>query len=72
MSSEEDALLPPGIDPDILHQVVTVEATTEHLDGMRHEANVRQFTFISDEPEHVSGTDKDPAPLDYFTGAIGL
>lgn len=64
--------LPPGVDPDILHRVVTVDASTENLGGMRHEARVRQFTFISDEPEHMSGTDEDPAPLDYFTAAIGL
>lgn len=64
--------IPPGVDPEILHRVVTVEATTEHLEGMRHQAAVRQFTFISDEPEQMAGTDEDPAPLDYFTAAVGL
>lgn len=72
MTSESEGPLPPGVDPDVLHRVVTVEATTENLGGMRHEASIRQFNFVSDEPEHMSGTDQDPAPLDYFTGAIGL
>lgn len=70
--SESEGRIPPGVDPDILHRVVTVEATTEHLEGMRHEASVRQFRFISDEPEQMAGTDEDPAPLDYFTAAVGL
>jgi len=68
----EHGSVPPGVDPDILHRVVTVEATTEHLGGMRHEARVRQFTFISDEPPGMAGTDEDPAPLDYLAGAVGL
>jgi hypothetical protein len=52
--------------------VVTVKAETQHLGGMQHEALVRQFTFSSDEPDHMSGTDEAPAPLDYFTAAVGL
>lgn len=67
-----DDSLPPGLDPDILHRVVTIEVETEHLSGMRHEARVRQFEFVSDEPAEMAGTDEDPAPLDYFAGAIGL
>lgn len=64
--------LPPGVDPDVLHRVVTVTAETQNVDGMEHHAQVRQFTFISDEPEAMSGTDEAPAPLDYFTAAVGL
>ncbi len=69
---QSEISLPPGVDPDILHRVVTVEATTEHLHDMRHQAQVRQFTFISDEPPGMAGSDEDPAPLDYLAGAIGL
>ena len=68
----DEAQLPPGVDPDVLHRVVTVKAETRNLGGMEHEARVRQFIFISDEPEHMSGTDEAPAPLDYFTAAVGL
>ena len=68
----DEAQLPPGVDPDVLHRVVTVKAETRNIGGMEHEARVRQFTFISDEPEHMSGNDEAPAPLDYFTAAVGL
>ena len=64
--------MPPGVDPDILHRVVTVKAHTRNLDGMQHRAQVRQFTFVSDEPESMTGADEAPAPLDYFTAAVGL
>jgi hypothetical protein len=43
----EQPHVPPGVDPDILHRVVTVSAETRNLDGMQHEGQVRQFTFIS-------------------------
>lgn len=64
--------LPSGLDPDILHRVVTVEATARHLAGMQHEATVHDFTFVSDEPEDLGGSDEFPYPLDYLTAAIGL
>ncbi|HEX6302356.1 MAG TPA: hypothetical protein VF148_18040 [Acidimicrobiia bacterium] len=67
-----DERLPPGLDPGILHRVVTIEVETEHLSDMRHEARVRHFAFVSDEPPQMAGSDEDPAPLDYFAGAIGL
>lgn len=60
----EQPRVPPGVDPDILHRVVTVEASTHNLGGMQHHGQVRQFTFVSDEPEHMTGTDEAPAPLD--------
>ena len=68
----DEPRLPPGVDPDVLHRVVTVKAETRNIAGMEHGAQVRQFTFISDEPEHMTGTDEAPAPLDYFTAAVGL
>lgn len=64
--------LPPGLDPDILHRVVTVEVETEHMRNMQHEAAVHGFTFRSDEPDTLGGGDDHPYPLDYFTAAIGL
>ena len=62
----------PGLDPDVLRRVVTVEATTEHIEKMKHRADVRQFTFYSDEPPSLGGDELQPFPLDYFTAAIGL
>jgi len=49
-----------------------VEATAEHLEKMLHRADVKQFTFHSDEPAGLGGDDNHPYPLDYFTAAIAL
>lgn len=62
----------PGLDPDVLERVVTVEAETTHIEKMKHEARVHGFTFFSDEPPHLAGEDNHPYPLDYLTAAIGL
>jgi hypothetical protein len=64
--------LPEGLDPDILHRVVSVEVDVRHIDKMKHEASVRGLRFLSDEPESLGGEDEHPYPLDYFTAAIGL
>lgn len=64
--------LPEGLDPDVLHRVVTIEAETETLGNMLHEARTRTFTFCSDEPSSLGGDDNHPAPLNYMTAAIGL
>jgi hypothetical protein len=68
----DERALPDGLNPDILHRVVTVTAETEHLRGMTHEARVHGFTFSSDEPADLAGDDRHPYPLDYFTAAVGL
>lgn len=62
----------PGLDPDVLRRVVTVEASAEQIEKMKHRADVRQFTFYSDEPPSLGGDEQHPFPLDYFTAAIGL
>ncbi len=62
----------PGLDPNVLHRVVTVEADTVHIEKMKHQATVHGFTFYSDEPARLSGDDEHPYPLDYFTAAIGM
>lgn len=68
----DERTLPQGLDPDILHRVVTVTAETENLHGMTHEARVHGFTFRSDEPAPMAGDDLHPYPLDYLTAAVGL
>jgi hypothetical protein len=62
----------PGLDPDILHRALTVEAETVHIDNMKHQASVHGFTFFSDEPPTLEGDDEYPYPLDYLTASIGL
>lgn len=69
---DDESTILPGLDPDLLRRVVTVEAETTHLEKMRHEARVRTFTFSSDEPPDMAGDDDYPAPLDYLTAAVGL
>lgn len=70
--------VPPGVDPDVLERIVSVEAVTVNLGGMLHEAATESadgsvtFTFRSDEPPGMTGGDQHPYPLHYFTGAIGL
>ena len=64
--------VPPGLDPDVLHRVVTIEADTEHIGKMLHQASSRHFTYHSDEPDTLGGDDEHPAPLDYLCAAIGL
>ena len=64
--------LPPGLDPDILHRVVTVEAETVHIEKMKHQATVHGFTFYSDEPDTLGGDDQYPYPLHYLAAAVGL
>ena len=63
---------PSGLDPAIRHRDVYVEANAEHLEKMLHRADVKQFTFYSDEPESLGGEDQHPYPLDYFTAAVAL
>jgi hypothetical protein len=70
MPDESDVL--PGLDPDVLKRVVTVEVDTHNVRNMTHEASVHGFTFRSDEPPEMAGDDEHPYPLDYFTAAVGL
>ena len=70
--------IPPGVDPDILERLVTIEAATLHLDEMQHEATMHSddrtvtYSFRSDEPPALAGVDEHPYPLHYFTASIGL
>lgn len=68
----DDSTILPGLDPDILRRVVSVEVETDNVEGMKHRAQVHGFTFHSDEPPEMSGSDEYPYPLDYLTAAIGL
>ncbi len=77
-NDEAPGTIPPGVDPDVLERLLTIEAATVHLGEMQHEASVDSFdrtvtyTFRSDEPPGMTGSDEHPYPLHYFTAAIGL
>ncbi len=69
----------PELDPDILERVFTVTAMTEHVDKLKHRAEVHAnhgfdtvHTFFSDEPEAMEGDDEYAYPLYYLTAGIGL
>ena len=78
MGTSDTGSIPPGVDPDILERLVTVEAATVHLDAMQHEASIHSddrtvsYTFRSDEPPQLTGHDEHPYPLHYFAASIGL
>ena len=62
----------PGLDPDVLRRVLTVEVETDNIGRMHHSARVHGFEFHSDEPPELAGDDAHPYPLDYLTAAVGL
>ncbi|MCC7107041.1 MAG: hypothetical protein IT307_18065 [Chloroflexi bacterium] len=64
--------VPHGLDPDVLKRTSTVEVDTFNIEKMKHQANVKSFSFYSDEPPWMNGDDRHPYPLDYLTAAIGM
>lgn len=66
------AEVPEGLSPDVRKRVIRIEAETENVDNMMHEARVGKFTFLSDEPPELSGYDSQPYPLDYMTASLGM
>jgi uncharacterized OsmC-like protein len=65
-----DTAVPEGLDPDIRHRDVFVEADGVHLDKMRHQVRIRDFTIVSDEPEALGGENRHPYPLDYLAAGV--
>lgn len=61
-----------GLSPDISRRVIRIEAVTENVGNMVHEARVGKFTFLSDEPPELAGSDSHPYPLDYMTASLGM
>ena len=68
--SPTDVTVPEGLDPRVRHRDVFVEADAIHLEKMRHQAQVRDFTIISDEPESLGGENQSPYPLDYLAAGV--
>lgn len=65
-----DTTVPEGLDPQVRHRDVFVEADAVHLDRMRHRVRIRDFTIESDEPESLGGDNRDPYPLDYLAAGV--
>ena len=64
--------LPEGLDPRVARREVTLEVEAEHQSGMLHEVRVHGFSFRSDEPASLGGSNAHPYPLDYFTAGVAL
>lgn len=65
-----DTAVPEGLDTRVRHRDVFVEADGVHLDKMRHQVQIRDFTIVSDEPESLGGENRDPYPLDYLAAGV--
>lgn len=46
------------------------KANSNLVDGFLANVNVRDFSFISDEPKNLGGTDLGPNPVEYVLGAF--
>ena len=53
-------------------RTITIEADTATLERQRKEGQSRGFTVYCDEPETIGGDNTAPAPLSYFTLALGF
>jgi uncharacterized OsmC-like protein len=68
--STEETTIPDGLDPRVRHRDVFVEADAVHLQKMRHQVQIREFTIVSDEPESLGGENQSPYPLDYLAAGV--
>ena len=59
-----------GIRSDPKQADATFKARSELTEGFLADVNVRDFTFHSDEPKDLGGTDKGPNPVEYVLGAF--
>lgn len=55
-------------DPDQAQAVFKARSTLK--EGFQTEVNVRDFSFLSDEPEELGGTNLGPNPVEYVLGAF--
>lgn len=55
-------------DPESAHLNFQTRSRLEN--GFQSEIEIRDFKFISDEPEELGGTNKGPNPVEYVLGAL--
>ena len=51
-------------------QAKTLRAAGIGTGSQQTEVRVRDFTFVSDEPESIGGRDQGPTPMEYLAGAV--
>jgi putative redox protein len=49
----------------------TLTIKSESKAGIRVETSVRDFEFVTDQPEEKNGTNKGPTPVEYLLGSLG-
>ncbi|SMO54739.1 OsmC family protein [Fodinibius sediminis] len=49
---------------------VVFKAESKLEEGLQSEVNIREFQFISDEPESLGGTNRGATPVEYILGAL--
>jgi uncharacterized OsmC-like protein len=59
-----------GIQNDPKQANAVFKAKSNLKDGFLAEVNIRDFTFVSDEPQELGGTNKGPNPVEYVLGAF--
>lgn len=59
-----------GIQNDPKQADAVFKANSKLTDGFLAEVNIRDFNFLSDEPEELGGTNQGPNPVEYVLGAF--
>jgi uncharacterized OsmC-like protein len=59
-----------SVNEDAENANLNFQSRSKLTDGFQSEVEIRDFTFISDEPEELGGTDKGPNPVEYVLGAL--
>lgn len=58
-----------GSNPDAMH--APKASRVRWIDGLKFKAQVRNHTFVVDEPAHLTGEDESPNSMEYILGAYG-
>ncbi len=59
-----------GIQNDPKQANAIFRANSQLTDGFLAKVNIRDFNFLSDEPDDLGGTDQGPNPVEYVLGAF--
>lgn len=59
-----------SINEDAENAYLNFQSRSKLENGFQSEVEIRDFSFISDEPEELGGTDKGPNPVEYVLGAL--
>ncbi|MEF8799404.1 MAG: OsmC family protein, partial [Candidatus Bipolaricaulota bacterium] len=49
----------------------TIAVNSNSESGMKVETYIRDFEFVTDEPEEMNGTNQGPTPVEYLLASLG-